>query len=220
MRTGGNMHSQLIAGLLALASLSVYAEPNDAIRIGMPSYGGSGCPAGTASLTLSPSGESAAVLLDEFSLEMGGAGTPLMDRKSCDLAIPIHVPEGYSVALNQAAYVGYLDLPRGGNARLSIEHFFAGARGPRLATTFQGPKNQEFTLVGPPSGAATVWSSCGQDVILRVNASLIVETNAAREKAKAAIERLTFERLIKWRKCNVAPPAPTPDPAPTPPANT
>ena len=66
---------------------------NDSISLGVPGYGGSGCPGGSASVTLSPDGKSLTLIFDQFIVEAGGPTGKRIDRKNCDIAIPVHVPQ-------------------------------------------------------------------------------------------------------------------------------
>jgi hypothetical protein len=200
----------LVLGLLLATAQSSLAEPNnDAPRLGAPAYGGTGCPAGTASVSLAPTGDAAVMVLDSFVVEAGGSHAIIMDRKSCDIAIPVHVPAGYAIALDQAEYRGYLNLPQGAQARLGIEQFFAGTRGPRTAITYQGPKSQDFVIT-TPSNTSPTWSACGQDVIVRVSVNLVVQTNSAKDAAVGTIDRGALTRLFKTKKCPETPAIPTP----------
>jgi hypothetical protein len=64
------------------------------ISLGKPGYGGTGCPEGTVSATLSPDAKSLSLLFDHYQISVGGATGKSFDRKSCNIAIPVHVPQG------------------------------------------------------------------------------------------------------------------------------
>jgi hypothetical protein len=70
---------------------------HDDISLGEPGYGGTGCPDGTVSVTLSPDQKSLSLLFDQYQVEVGGDTGKSFDRKSCNIAIPVHVPQGLSV---------------------------------------------------------------------------------------------------------------------------
>ena len=84
--------------LLFTATPSMAAWYDD-VRLGNPSYGGSGCPQGTASTALSPDAKSLSILFDEYIVEAGGRGGRRTARKACNVAIPVHVPQGFSVSI-------------------------------------------------------------------------------------------------------------------------
>src|SRR4051812_18628969 len=99
--------------LLLFAALSATSAMADDISLGMPAYGGNGCPQGTASAVLSPDRKSLSILFDQFQAEAGRTTGQTVDRKSCNLAIPVHIPQGVSIALFKIDYRGFNSLPAG-----------------------------------------------------------------------------------------------------------
>src|SRR5690606_16125540 len=71
-----------IAALLVAGSFAGLAQADD-IALGEPGYGGTGCPDGSASVTLSPDAKSLSIIFDEYFVEAGGATNKSFDRKSC-----------------------------------------------------------------------------------------------------------------------------------------
>lgn len=187
---------------LLIALASSVAKAND-IRLGTPSYGGPGCPGGTASVTLSPDQKALSILFDQYIVEAGDFKR--MDRKSCNLAIPVHVPQGYSISVFQVDYRGFNDLPRGARSQFNIEYFFAGARGPRQTKTFYGPTSREYALTDNLAAEAVVWTPCGADTNLRVNTSMLVTTNPQRDPALATVDSADVTAgivyHIQWKRC-------------------
>src|SRR5687768_7847017 len=94
----------LVVTLAAMIGSVAHAGPG--IRLGTPSYGGPGCPAGSASVSLSPDEDAISILFDQFIVEAGGVTGKRVDRKSCNLSLPVHIPQGYSVAIIQTDYRG------------------------------------------------------------------------------------------------------------------
>jgi hypothetical protein len=107
-------------------SLPVFA---DDISLGQPGYGGTGCPAGTVSVTLSPDAKSLSLLFDEYQVSVGGETGRSFDRKSCNIAIPVHVPQGLSVSILKIDFRGFNHLPRSASSQFNVEYFFAGTKG-------------------------------------------------------------------------------------------
>lgn len=189
-------------------ALAVLAFPSlaDSVYLGDPSYGGTGCPAGTASAALSPDAKSLSILFDQYVVEAGGTTGRDLDRKSCNIAVPVHVPQGLSVSVFKIDYRGFNSLPSGAFSRFSVEYFFAGARGPSYQKTFYGQLASNYTLGNELIAAAAVWSACGQDVNLRVNSSMLVRTNAQRQQALSTIDSADIQAglvyHLAWRRCN------------------
>lgn len=177
----------------------------DDIRLGNPAYGGNGCPAGTASATLSPDQKTLSVLFDKYSMEAGGSTGKTMDRKSCNLAIPVHVPHGFSISVFQVDYRGFTSIPVGGKGRFNVEYFFAGMRGPRVSKLISGPANQDYLLTDKLGAVALVWSPCGVDTNMRINTNFLLQTNSSMEEALATVDSADIKAgivyHIQWRKC-------------------
>lgn len=194
---------KLLLGLMVLSTLNIFA---DDIRLGEPGYGGSGCPAGSASATLSPDGKALSIIFDEFIVEAGGSTGKSLDRKNCSIAIPVHVPQGYSVSIIEVDYRGFNSLPRGATSRFSAEYFFAGQVGPRVTRDFRGGLDEEYLINNAIGVGATVWSACGADVNLRVNTSLLVRNSNRNVEALTTIDSADFSSGIiyqlSWKRCN------------------
>lgn len=171
------------ASLLAV-SLTAFA---DDISLGEPAYGGNGCPAGSASATISPDGKALSVIFDSFLTEAGPSSGKTMDRKSCNIAVPVHIPNGFSISIIAVDYRGFISLPRNASARLQAEYFFAGMIGPKFVQDFRGRTDEDYTFTNTLGVQAMIWSPCGADVNLRVNASMLLR-NTSREDALATVD--------------------------------
>jgi len=165
------MKSLILSAALSL-SASAMAQ---GLELGWPSTGGNGCPQGTVSANLSPDNQQLSILFDQFLAEAGPGVGRTIDRKSCNISIPITVPGGYSVSIVQVDYRGFVGLPsRQASARFSAEYFFAGARGPLLQRSFQGSQETDYLIDNRLGVQAMVWSACGAQTNLRINASMMV----------------------------------------------
>jgi hypothetical protein len=176
----------------------------DDIYLGEPGYGGTGCPAGTVSVTLSPDAQSLSLLFDEYQVVVGGSSGKTLDRKSCNIAIPVHVPQGYSVSIFKIDYRGYNYLPKNANSKFSVEYFFAGDKGPIFSKSFYGPLDKDYLITNSLKATSVVWSACGADVNLRTNTSMRIKTYNNKE-AIASVDSQDVNAAIiyqlKWKKC-------------------
>lgn len=190
---------------VAAALTATHALAADDISLGNPSYGGTGCPYGTASATLSPDAKSLSILFDNYVAEAGGSTGRTLDRKSCNISIPVHVPQGYSVSIFQVDYRGYNYLPQGATSTFGVEYFFAGSRGPRYSRTFRGELDRDYLISNTLAASAVVWSDCGQDVILRSNSNIRLMTNRYREQAMTTVDSTDIRAglifHLAWRRC-------------------
>lgn len=175
------------------------------LELGFPSHAGTGCPQGTVSAALSPDNQQLSILFDSYTVESGYTNNRQLDRKSCNIAIPVRVPQGYSVSIISLDYRGFVDVPRGGRAQLSVDYFFAGGRGPRFTRDFRGPRSGDYLINNRLVAEAVVWSACGASTNLRTNTSLLVETNSRFDQAQASLDSIDVESGViynlQWRRC-------------------
>lgn len=192
----GSVLSTLVLGA------NVYASD---IVLGEPIYGGSGCPSGTAQATLSPDSKTLSVLFDQYIAEAGTSVGKTLDRKSCNLAIPVTIPQGLSVSLIKVDYRGFVSVPKGASARFGVEYFFAGARGPSTVENFRGPVEREYTITDKLQASAIVWSACGEDVTLRVNSNMLAKSNARGDDVLATVDSTDVDTKmvyhLQWKQC-------------------
>lgn len=201
--------ASLMGTLLSIATtvgVSIFASSASAqsvIQLGQPGYGGTGCPSNSASVSLSPDQSSLSILFDQYVVEAGNGRS--MDRKSCNIAIPVRVPQGYSISVFQVDYRGFNSLPAGARATFNVEYFFAGSRGVRQAKSFYGPAANLYELTDHLTAEATVWSACGADTNLRVNTSMLVQTNRRQDLAMATVDSADVNAGIvyhvAWKRC-------------------
>ena len=167
----------LLMGAVAVSALAAAVPASaDDIALGIPGYGGSGCPAGTVSTVLSPDMKSLSLIFDQYEVSAGGTTGRSFDRKSCNVAIPVHVPGGYSISVLSVDYRGFNHLPYGATSQFNVEYFFAGGRGPAFRRSFWGALDSDYLINNQLTAESLVWSPCGADVNLRTNASMRVQT--------------------------------------------
>ncbi len=192
--------------ILLLSTLMMSAAVSaDDISLGEPGYGGTGCPAGTVSATLSPDAKSLSLLFDQYQVAAGGETGKSFDRKSCNIAIPVHVPQGMSVSVLKIDFRGFNHLPQSASSQFNVEYFFAGTKGPAFQKMFRGPLDEDYLINNKLTVEAVVWSDCGADVNLRTNSSMRLKTISNKE-AMASIDSEDVNAGIiyqlQWRQCS------------------
>ena len=176
----------LVTAALAINLLSLPAYAQGGLVLGKPGYGGTGCPGGTASVSLGGGGKSLSVSFSRYLAVADGRTGKTLDRKSCGLAIPVNVPAGVSVSILSMTFTGSNALPAGTRSDIRFESFFTGGHGPVFTKSFSGPLQGGFSVKQSVAVSSTVWSSCGADVILRTNSSLIARSTPG-QKASSSI---------------------------------
>ncbi|PID49770.1 MAG: hypothetical protein CR991_04950 [Proteobacteria bacterium] len=151
----------LMSAVLAAAASQAQADPNDnAVYFQAPAIAGSGCPAGTSDYAITPDGQTLTILFDEYMASPGMA--------TCNIAVPVHVPNGFQVSLMTADYRGFVQ----GRAELSRSYFFAGERSPRKRTRFNSRTGEEYLERDNLLTTSNSFSKCGADVNLRINSRI------------------------------------------------
>lgn len=198
---------KLLVGAAALGAIALAGPTSayeDDIYLGQPGYGGTGCPSGSVSTTLSPDNKSLSLIFDQYTVEAGGGTGRSFDRKSCNVAIPVHVPEGFSVAVLAVDYRGFNHLPRGASSQFNVEYFFAGSRGPTFRRSFSGALDNDYMIHNELGVRSMVWSRCGEDVNLRTNSSIRL-SNPTRQNAISTVDSQDVSAAIvyrlSWRRC-------------------
>lgn len=196
------MRKNILLACSLLLSAPTFAAD---ISLGIPGYGGTGCPDGTVSATLSPDAKSLSLLFDQYQVSVGGTTGKSFDRKSCNIAIPVRVPSGMSVSILNIDYRGFNRLPSAATSQFNVEYFFAGTRGPSFQRVFRGAIEEDYLINNKLVAEAIVWSGCGADVNLRTNSSMRVSTTANRE-AMSSIDSQDVNASIvyhlQWRTCS------------------
>src|SRR3954470_23164074 len=81
--------------------------PPDKIVIKVATVNGSGCPAGTAAVAVSPDNTAFTVTYSNYLAQVGKGAKPTDFRKNCQLNLVTHVPQGFSYAIASVDYRGY-----------------------------------------------------------------------------------------------------------------
>lgn len=194
----------IIASIIFL-SLTSFAQLLPGVRLGEPSYGGTGCPAGSASVSLSPDQDEISILFDQFVAEAGGDTRRSVDRKACELSVPLHIPQGYSATVIQTDFRGFNLVARGGMNRLNTEYFWAGSRGPSYTNQYRGPQNEDYFATNGVVASGVVWTPCGMSTNLRIRATIMTQTNRQMEQSMMTVDSADITGgliyHIQWRRC-------------------
>lgn len=160
-------HIALAAFALVAASAGAHAQ-----TFGEPTLGGTACRAGTTA-TITGGVLNPTVVIDGFVAETTPPAS-LMARATCTIAVPVDVPDGRSIAVVGAGYRLDASIASGTTAALSLEAFLAGQQAPPLTRSITGPRGGTFVGASVVAAGDRQWSACGADVIVRMNASVLM----------------------------------------------
>lgn len=198
------MKSLLTVAALLLAVSAAEAQ----IQLGSPAYGGTGCPAGSASVALTEDQQTLSILFDSFVVQAPTAQNANFDRKNCNLRIPVRVGSGFQVALIAFDYNGFAAIPNGARGQFEARYAYAGQARPAIfRKTFLGPQVQNYSLKNELISTTIDWSPCstGKDLMMIVDANILAQTNNRRDAAQLSIDSVdvTTGLLYKYqlRRC-------------------
>ncbi|WP_407916859.1 DUF4360 domain-containing protein [Kitasatospora sp. NE20-6] len=149
--------------------------PPDRIVIDVATVNGSGCPAGTAAVAVSPDNTAFTVTYSDYLAQVGVGSKPTDFRKNCQLNLDVHVPQGFTYAIASADYRGFAHLERGAVGRQKASYYFQGS--PRTAAAehrFDGPLDDGWQATDTVEVAALVYAPCGELRNFNINTELRV----------------------------------------------
>jgi len=151
--------------------------PPDKIVIKVATVNGSGCPAGTAAVAVSPDNTAFTVTYSNYLAQVGGNSDPTAFRKNCQLNLLVHVPQGFTYAIASADYRGFAALQSGANSTEKASYYFQGSSSTAAIThPFRGPYNDNWQATDSTDWAQLVWAPCG--VLRNFNINTELRVNA------------------------------------------
>jgi len=176
------MKNLIIALSLVIGSLTVEAQIS---QVGAVVAGGSGCVGGNVKTSVTSTNIYVAYPAFQFVPD----SRSILARANCSLAIPVSVPQGYRWVAS-AVTTGLARLQGNDRVKASQEIFTAGSVDtPQVATLTSA--NKLFSIGRLNSAASSVQTACGQDAILRLNVSAVLQKTAA-----TSLSRLTLTKSV------------------------
>ncbi|MFF1903956.1 DUF4360 domain-containing protein [Kitasatospora sp. NPDC058218] len=162
------------------ASTSWTTPPPDKIVIDVATVNGSGCPAGTAAIAVSPDNTAFTVTYSDYIAQVGVGSKPTDFRKNCQLNLNVHVPQGFTYAIAAADYRGYAHLEKGASAVQQANYYFQGSpQTTKLSHRFTGAVDDSWQATDSVAVAALVWAPCGELRNFNINTELRVSAGTS-----------------------------------------
>jgi len=175
------MLSAITAALMALAitfppgGAPGTVPPPDHITIDVVTVLGSGCPAGTAAVAVSPDNKAFTVTYSDFLAQVGVGALPTDFRKNCQLNLRVNVPQGFTYGIAQADYRGFAHLEKGASGTERANYYFQGMSPTAYKThTYAGLLSDDWQATDTTEIAAIVYSPCGERRNFNINTELRV----------------------------------------------
>lgn len=206
------MLNVLVAGALAVSMLGApvsmvsKVQPPDAITVELVDYNGTGCPPGSAVVTLSPDKMAFSVKYNQYIAQVGAGSPPIAFRQNCQLAIDVNVPAGFTYAIVSADYRGYGYLEPGASGLQKATYYFQGM--PEDSFTqhaFTGPMDDNWHV--REETEFPVFAPCGGTRFLEIGTELRVNAGTS-DPAKINLLMMDSENHsveteyhFEWRSC-------------------
>lgn len=176
MIAAAGMAMSLMAGPAGVAD----DPPTDRISVEVVTVNGSGCPAGTAAVATATDNTAFTVTYSHYVAQVGQGADPTDLRKNCQLALRVHVPQGFTFAIAQADYRGYANLARGANAIQQASYYIQGTSPTaRSSHSINSPYSDNWQFTDRTAVAELVFAPCGEERNLNVNTELRVNSGTS-----------------------------------------
>ncbi len=162
------------------AQARITNPPPGKIVIDLVTVNGSGCPAGTAAVAVSPDNTAFTVTYSSYLAQVGVGSQPTDFRKNCQLALDVHVPQGFTYAVAEADYRGFAHLANGATGLERANYYFQGMRQTAYANhPFTGPKDDDWQTTDTTDVASLVYAPCGEERNFNINTELRVSAGTS-----------------------------------------
>ncbi|KIZ13942.1 DUF4360 domain-containing protein [Streptomyces natalensis] len=202
--------SLLLAGS---ASPTPLARPGDEppagkITIDVATVNGSGCRPGSAAVAIAPDNTAFTVTYSEYLAQAGGDSKPTDSRKNCQIALNVHVPQGFTYAIARADYRGYASLAEGAKGTEVAGYYFQGQQQTvRKSHVFGGPYDTDWQSSDETDVGALVYAPCGEERYFNINTELRVDAGSRKAAATSFMAMDSTDGSINtlyhfaWKQC-------------------
>lgn len=206
----------VVAGSLALSMLGAplvsdppVPPPSGQIVIDLVTVNGSGCPKDSVAIAVSPDNTAFTVTYSKYTSQVGPKIAATDARKNCQLAVQVHVPNGFTYAIASADYRGYAYLEKGASAREQANYYFQGLSPTTYAShTFNGPMDDNWQTTDTTELASLSFAPCGEKRYLNINTELRVNGGSSdTTKTTSYISmdstdlNISTKYHFTWQKC-------------------
>lgn len=147
--------------------------PPDKITIDVATVNGSGCPAGSAAVAVSPDNTAFTVTYSKYLAQVGGNSNPVDFRKNCQLNLKVNIPQGFTYGIASADYRGFAHLEPGASALEKASYYFQGM--PQTTSAehpYSGAMDDNWQATDTTDVGAIVYKPCGEQRNFNINTEL------------------------------------------------
>ncbi|MGW6412672.1 DUF4360 domain-containing protein [Streptomyces vinaceus] len=207
--TASMMTALLAAPLYSTqAAAAPAATPPDRVSVEVVNVNGSGCPSGTTAVAVAPDNNAFTVTYSQYTAQSGPDSNPIDFRKNCQIALEVHIPQGYTYAIARADYRGFAHLAQGATALQRANYYFAGMPDNTAVNhRLSGPMNDNWQHSDTATAETLVYAPCGADRLLNINTELRVKSSSTDPSATSFISMDSTDGSVNalyhfaWKRC-------------------
>lgn len=180
------------------------APTTSPLAVDVVAVAGSGCPPGTAEVSIDPDSRTFVVTFDSYVAEVGPTSPAGSQRRNCLLSLSARPPQGFTYAIASTSYRGRASIAAGAGARYGATYFVAGqvsqvVRSHVVAGPFDGPV-QLSDVIAPDQ---QLWAPCGVQRNINVNTEVRVlpGTSDTRQTTSLATVEQAYGFTFALRSC-------------------
>ncbi|WP_157430479.1 DUF4360 domain-containing protein [Actinomadura macra] len=179
------------------------AAPDNA-TVEVATVNGSGCPAGTATVTSSEDKSSFTVTYSDYLVYAGGDASPTNSRKNCQLSLQVKSP-GYTYAVRGLDHRGFAGLQPDAVGVQRTNYYFQGSQESRtIQRTIKGRYFGEWRVNERLNKDELLYKPCGEERNLNVNTELRVTPGDDESKVSFLATDTTRGSVtyhFAWKRC-------------------
>jgi len=165
-------------GSPASAATGVNEPPPGHITLRLVTANGTGCPRGTTTVAPFEDNEGFTVTYSAYIAQAGGGVSPLENRKNCQIAVEASVPQGFTYAIAEVTYRGFMQLESRTTGMQKSSYYFAGdAATAEVQRTFQGPVVDNWDVTH--QAESYIWAPCKTKRNININSEIRVASRSA-----------------------------------------
>lgn len=150
---------------------------------------GNGCSQGTYSVVNSPDGTTLTILFDSFSIATAQSASASSNRISCNVQVPLNLPDGFTLGLYKVDYRGFAHLSENQSSELFVDYVFGTRNKSRnFHRKVKGAYDADFFFTETIGAGLMKRIGCGESAVLNVAAALELDTSGHPGEAMVALD--------------------------------
>jgi hypothetical protein len=198
--------STLFVGLAAAVPFANLTPAIKDVKIISISATGTGCPSGSAQVTVDATGSIFDVAFDRYIVNTGPGQSASDSRKNCRVSINLQFPSGYQFSIIESRFQGYASLPSDQTGTCRAAYTFSGDSSQEVVfqKDIRGTYEDNFELIA--GVGVQSWSKCGgSTAILNVNSEIRITPVNSPKKGTMTVDSFDGSLHVKfqanWRRC-------------------